>query len=135
RLGKAIVLERSRRGLPHVVGKGICSVEWIVEWGLANRDLSGVTAVGVDELLWRKGHQYVTVVYQIDTHAKRLLWVGRDRTLATLYRFFQEFGEERTKLLEFICSDMWKPYISVIAAKASQALHVLDRFHIASHMN
>src|SRR5262249_3377010 len=47
-----------------------------VEWGLANRNLSRITAIGVDELLWRKGHQYVTVVYQIDAHAKRLLWVG-----------------------------------------------------------
>jgi transposase len=111
------------------------SVEWIVDWGLAHRDLSAITAIGVDELLWRKGHQYVTVVYQIDAHAKRLLWVGQDRTLATLYRFFREFGEERTKELKFICSDMWKPYLHVIAMKASQALHVLDRFHIACHMN
>src|SRR6058998_1588179 len=60
---------------------------------------------------------------------------GQDRTLATLYRFFREFGEERTKELKFICSDMWQPYLQVIATKASQALHVLDRFHIASHMN
>src|SRR5206468_11233790 len=59
----------------------------------------------------------------------------QDGTLATLYRFFQEFGAERTKELKFICSDMWKPYLHVIATKASQALHVLDRFHIASHMN
>jgi transposase len=86
-------------------------------------------------LLWRKGHQYVTVVYQIDAHAKRLLWVGQDRTLATLYRFFREFGVERTKELKFISSDMWKPYLHVIATKASQAVHVLDRFHIAAHMN
>ena len=74
-------------------------------------------------------------LYQIDAHAKRLLWVGKDRTLATLYRFFREFGEERTKQLQFICSDMWKAYLHVIAKKASQALHVLDRFHIAQHMN
>jgi transposase len=33
------------------------SVEWIVEWGLAHRDLSGIMAIGIDELLWRKGHQ------------------------------------------------------------------------------
>lgn len=30
---------------------------------------------------------------------------------------------------------MWKPYLKVIAEKASQAIHVLDRFHIAQHMN
>lgn len=30
---------------------------------------------------------------------------------------------------------MWKPYLKVIARKASQAIHVLDRFHILMQMN
>jgi transposase len=30
---------------------------------------------------------------------------------------------------------MWKPYLNVIAAEAGQALHVLDRFHITTHLN
>ena len=34
-----------------------------------------------------------------------------------------------------MCSDMWQPYLKVIAAKAGQALHVLDRFHITMHLN
>lgn len=111
------------------------SVEWIVAWGLANRNLTGVTAIGVDEILWQRGHKYLTLVYQIDHHAKRLLWVGRDRTVQTLQRFFDEFGKEWSAQLAFICSDMWKPYLQVIAQKAAQAIHVLDRFHIAMHMN
>ena len=37
--------------------------------------------------------------------------------------------------LQFICTDMWKPYLKVIAKKAAQAVHVLDRFHIMSHMS
>ncbi|MGH7979475.1 MAG: transposase [Limisphaerales bacterium] len=37
--------------------------------------------------------------------------------------------------LRFVCSDMWKPYLNVLAASVGQALHVLDRFHIASHLN
>ena len=116
-------------------GKGFRSVEWIVGWGLAHRDLSGVTSIGVDEILWRRGHKYLTVVYQIDRQSKRLLWVGQDRTVKTLLRFFQQFGEERAAQLAFVCSDMWKPYLKVIAKKASAALHVLDRFHIVQHMN
>jgi len=111
------------------------SVEWIVAWGLSHRDLSGVTAIGVDEILWQRGHKYLTVVYQIDSHCRRLLWVGRDRTVRSLLRFFREFGKERSANLRFVCSDMWKPYLKVIAKKAAQALHVLDRFHIAMHMN
>jgi transposase len=111
------------------------SVEWAVQWGLAHRDLSNVQSIGVDEILWHRGHKYLTVVYQIDSGCKRLLWVGKDRTVKTLLRFFRAFGKERSSQLRFICSDMWKPYLSVIAKKAAQAIHVLDRFHIAMHMN
>ena len=37
--------------------------------------------------------------------------------------------------LQFVCSDMWKPYLQVLAKQAKQALHVLDRFHITQHLN
>ncbi len=56
------------------------AVETIVEWGLEHRDLSGVTAIGVDEIAWRKGHNYLTMVYPIDAENTRLLWVGKERT-------------------------------------------------------
>ena len=111
------------------------SVEWAVEWGLAHRDLSNVSSIGVDEVLWHRGHKYLTVVYQIDDGCRRLLWAGKDRTVRTLLRFFRVFGKERSAQLRFVCSDMWKPYLRVIAKKAAQAVHVLDRFHIAMHMN
>ncbi len=44
-------------------------------------------------------------------------------------------GEEVVGGLRFVCSDMWKAYLTGIAAKAGQALHVLDRFHITMHLN
>lgn len=75
------------------------------------------------------------MVYQIDEHAKRLLWISKDRQVKTLLRCFRSFGPERSRALCFICSDMWKPYLKVIAKKAGQALHVLDRFDIMSHMS
>jgi transposase len=111
------------------------SVEWVVTWGLAHRDLSNIRAIGVDEVLWHRGHKYLTVVYQIDAECKRLIWVGKDRTIRTLLQFFRKFGKERSAHLRYVCSDMWKPYLKVIAKKASQAIHVLDRFHIVQHMN
>jgi transposase len=111
------------------------SVEWAVQWGLAHRDMSNISSIGVDEVLWQRGHKYLTVVYQIDTECKRLLWVGKDRTTRTLLCFFRTFGKQRSARLQFVCSDMWKPYLKVIAKKAAQAIHVLDRFHISMHMN
>jgi transposase len=114
------------------------SVEWFVQWGLVHRKLEGVQALGVDEIHWGKGKRadnFLTVIYQIDRHCRRLLWVGRRRTQATLRRGLAALGEEVVGGLLFVCSDMWKPYLNVIAAKAGQALHVLDRFHITMHLN
>jgi transposase len=109
------------------------AVEMAVDWGLGHRDLEGVSAIGVDEISRQKGHRYMTLVYQIDSHRKRLLGVYEQRTEASLHAFFEEFGEVRSRALQFICSDMWKPYLNVIAERAGQALHILDRFHIMAH--
>ena len=114
------------------------SVEWFVQWGLAERQLAGVESMGVDEIHWGHGLRaanFLTVIYQIDGHCRRLLWVGQRRTEATLRRGLKALGPEVVKGLRFVCSDMWKPYLSVLATEAGQALHVLDRFHITMHLN
>lgn len=111
------------------------SVEMAVTWGREHMDLSGIQAIGIDEIAYKRGHQYLTLVYQIDGHCKRLLWVGEKRTVKTLLRFFRWFGQQRSQSLQYICSDMWKPYLKVVAKKANQAIHILDRFHIMAHIN
>jgi len=111
------------------------SVEMAVEWGRAHQDLSGIESIGIDEISRRRGHCYLTLVYQIDAHCKRLLWVGKDRKIKTLLGFFRWLGKERSAGLKYVCSDMWKPYLKVIAKKADLAIHVLDRFHIMSHFS
>jgi transposase len=111
------------------------SVEWVVEWGLEHRNLDGINAIGIDEVAWRKGHKYLTLVYDISAGSRRLLWIGQDRSRATINNFFEWFGEQRCKALLFVCSDMWKPYMGAVGKYASKALNILDRFHIAKHLN
>jgi len=111
------------------------AVEVAVDWGRSRLDLSGITAIGVDEIMWRRGHEYLTLVYQIDANCRRLLWVGQHRTEETIKAFFTWFTPDRAMTLKYICSDMWKPYLKVIAKRASSAIHVLDRFHIMSHFS
>lgn len=110
------------------------SVKQIVEYGLKHRQLDGITAIGIDEIQYGKGHQYLTLVYQINAGIRRLLFVGKERKAKTLLRFFRDFGKERCEKLEFVCSDMWKAYIKVIKKKAPDALHILDRFHIVQKL-
>lgn len=114
------------------------SVEWFVQWGLAHRVVQGVEAIGVDEIHWGRGKRadnFLTVIYQIDANCRRLLWVGKRRTQATLRRGLKVLGPEVVPGIRYVCSDMWKPYLQVIARQVAQALHVLDRFHISSHLN
>ena len=114
------------------------SVAWFVEWGLAHRRLENVHSIGVDEIHWGRSQgadRFLTVIYQIDGHCRRLLWVGKRRTQATLRRGLAALGDEVVSGLRFVCSDMWRPYLNVIAEKAGQALQVLDRFHITTHLN
>ena len=89
----------------------------------------------LNNVQWQRGHKYLTLVYQIDAGRKRLLWIGRSRTAKTFLQFFRMLGKRRTSRLKFVCSDMWKAYLKVIAKKAPQAIHVLDRFHIMQTMN
>jgi transposase len=114
------------------------SVEWFVQWGLAQRVLQGVEAIGIDEIHWGRGKKadhFLTVIYQIDAGCRRLLWVGKRRTQATLRQGLQVLGPEVVGGLRFVCSDMWKPYLQVVARQVGHACHVLDRFHIANHLN
>ena len=111
------------------------AVRHAVEWGKAHRNLDGITAIGVDELSWKKGQNYLTLVYQVDQHCRRLLWIGHDRTGKTLGRFFDWFGDERAKRLKFVVSDMWKAFLGTVARRANGAIHVLDRFHVMQLCN
>lgn len=117
------------------------SVAWVVQWGLEHRELREVRAAGVDELHLGRGKKsanFVTLIYQLDGGMRRLLWVGHRRRQSTLKAGFAELEKYCPGFLaglRVICSDMWKPYLKVIAQKAGAALNVLDPFHIAKHLN
>jgi len=111
------------------------AVEYVVTFGLEHRTLGQIDAIGVDEIQYAKGHKYLTLVYQIDLGITRLLWVGKERTIESFQGFFTTIGAEVASKIVFVCSDMWEPYLQVIREKCSEALHILDRFHIVAKMN
>jgi transposase len=111
------------------------AVRHAVLWGIVHDVWTDVRTIGVDEIAWQKGHEYLTLVYQLDEGRKRLLWIGQDREKETLDRFFRLLGTEPSEKVEFVCSDMWGPYLDVISKRAPKAVHVLDRFHIMKLMN
>ena len=108
------------------------AVKAVVAYGRERQELDGLTHIGVDEIARKRGHVYMTVVY--DLKKSRLVWVGDGRTRETLERFFDFLGEDRSKRLEAVCCDMWRSYVNAVRARAPQALIVFDKFHIVSHL-
>jgi transposase len=90
--------------------------------------LDGLTRIGIDELSYRRHHEYVTVV--IDHVAQRVVWARPGKDAATLGEFFKELGPERCKQLEAVTIDMSGAYIKAVTEASPQATLIFDRFHV-----
>jgi transposase len=90
--------------------------------------LDDLTVIGVDELSFRRHHNYVTVV--VDHVRQRIVWVGEGKSSDTLAEFFKALGPERAKLLTHVTMDLSAAFRSSVTTHAPQAELVFDRFHI-----
>ncbi len=108
-------------------------IERVVQARLDAERLEDLYVIGVDELSFRRHHEYVTVV--VDHLKKRVVWVGEGKGEKTLLSFFDELGPERTQALTHVTLDMSAAYRAAIEARAPQAQKVFDRFHVQKLAN
>jgi transposase len=92
--------------------------------------LTGLRRIGVDEISYRKGHRYLLCVVDHDTGL--LVWADKGRDSATLRRFFDALGEERSALLTHISADGAEWIHAVATERAPQAVVCLDAFHVVA---
>jgi transposase len=90
--------------------------------------LDGLTHIGVDELSYRKHHEYVTVV--VDHIRGNIIWAHKGKNADTLKAFFAELGTERIAKLKAVTIDMSGAYIKAVTEAAPKAKLVFDRFHV-----
>lgn len=90
--------------------------------------LDGLEHIGIDELSYRRHHEYVTVV--VDHVSQRVVWAHEGKNAATLGRFFDDLGPERAARIKTATLDMSGAYIEAVTAGAPQATLVFDRFHV-----
>lgn len=98
---------------------------------LQPENLDNIRVIGVDEVAKCKGHNYLTIVY--DLRANRLLWIGDGRSKETLGQFFELLGPERCKEIEAIAIDMGIPYQAAIRDYCPDAFVVYDKFHVIAN--
>ncbi|MFH1008051.1 MAG: ISL3 family transposase [Candidatus Latescibacterota bacterium] len=90
--------------------------------------LDNTTVIGIDEVSYRKGHKYLTCVF--DLNNPRLLWVGIGKNKEVLSQFFDTLGDQGCKRIKAVALDMSKTYIEGVREHCPHALIVHDKFHI-----
>jgi transposase len=91
--------------------------------------IRGLKAIGIDEVSYRKGHKYVTVVYDLERSC--VVWVGEGKKRSTIDSFFNNIlSDYQKKHIQWACCDMSETFIGAIKAHCPNAKLVLDRFHI-----
>ncbi|WP_407660056.1 ISL3 family transposase [Hyalangium gracile] len=103
-------------------------VQRVVQARLDSSRLEELYIIGVDELSFRRHHEYVTVV--VDHLKKRVVWVAEGKGEKTLQKFFDELGPERSQALTHVSMDLGAAYQAAVEARAPQAQKVFDRFHV-----
>ena len=90
--------------------------------------LDGLVAVAIDEVKYKKGHRYLTVV--CDHMTGRVIWAGTGRSKETVGKFFDALGPERSAALQFVTADGAGWIRDVVAVRAPEAIVCLDTFHV-----
>jgi transposase len=87
----------------------------------------GLRLLAVDEIAVHKGHRYMTTVLDLETG--RIVWVGADRTKATLLGFFAQLTTAQQATIEAVATDMAAGYREAVAEACPHAAIVYDLFH------
>jgi transposase len=95
---------------------------------LDQKRLDELYVIGLDEVSYRKGHKYLTVV--ADHRSGDPAWINEGRSQRTLGKFFDELGPERSAKIECVTMDMCAPFIAEVRARSPNAEIVFDPFHV-----
>ncbi len=86
--------------------------------------LAGLRRIGIDEISYKKGHRYLTVV--VDHDSRRLIWAAAGRDKPTLRRFFDLLGPERCAQVTHVSADAADWIADVVAERCPGAVRCAD---------
>jgi transposase len=107
----------------------------IVARFVADRDagvdrLAGLRRIGIDEISYRKGQRYMTVVVDHDT--RRVVWMADGHGTQVLKEFFDALGTKRAAKLTHVSANGAEWIAETVAANAPNALRAMDPFHVVA---
>jgi transposase len=122
----ARLLRCSWEAVDHIVAR-------VVAAHINDARLDGLYRIGVDEISYKRGHRYLTIV--ADHDSGHVVWVGKERTKATFGAFFDALGADRAEAVEAISLDGSSIYLPVARERIPQATICLDPFHVIRWTN
>ncbi|WP_343442779.1 ISL3 family transposase [Micromonospora schwarzwaldensis] len=98
--------------------------------GAAVDRLDGLRRIGIDEVSYKKGHRYLSVVVDHDTG--RLVWAAAGKSAATLHEFFDLLGPERAAAITHVSADGADWITTVVRRRCPNAVRCADPFHVVA---
>ncbi|WAX81688.1 ISL3 family transposase [Streptomyces sp. KMM 9044] len=92
--------------------------------------LAGLRRIGIDEISYRKGQKYMTVV--VDHETRRVVWMAEGHGKEVLRSFFDALGPDRSHRLTHISADGAEWIADVVAERAPNAVRAMDPFHVVA---
>jgi transposase len=112
-----------------VVDGGAIVARVVDEARAAVDPFDGLRRIGIDEISYKRGHRYLTVV--VDHDSGRLVWVAKGHDKKTLEGgFFDLLGDERCAQIRLVSCDAAEWISEVVKARANNATVCLDAFHL-----
>jgi len=138
RLAIAVLKETNIEG----AGK-ILRISWDEAWNIMDRAVARgrrrkrrgvIKKMGVDEKSLGKGHNYLTLVYDLDRVTVED--IEDDRRKESLDAYFCRLTPSQKAKIEAIATDIWDPYLASIRehVPGSEEKLVFDRYHLMTHM-
>lgn len=85
--------------------------------------------IGIDEVSWRKGHRYLTLV--ADHRRRQIVWGAEGASATVADEYYEQLGPERCAQITAVSMDMGPGYAKSTRANAPQAVVCIDSFHVA----
>ena len=103
-------------------------VKRVVRRKLPEGRLERLYLIGLDEVSYRKGHKYISII--ADHQSGSPVWMAEGRSQATIAAFFDTLGPERCAQLTAVSMDMSAAYFAEVQNRAPNAQIAFDPFHV-----
>ena len=121
------------RNIVKDIDKARLTRKYVTADGKLQKPESYSEVLGIDEIMIHAGHQYATII--IDMETGHVLWVRQTRKKQVVYDFMEHVGAEWMSHVKAVASDMNSDFQEAFREKYPHIRIVYDHFHIVKNLN